>query len=343
MADENTNVTTPEENTDPTTTTEETDPSKIELYLQTIETAVYGEDMRQAIHDAIKECYKDGDRASIDMTARDDIELLSARFDVFVAGLNVESSSTSAMEYDSCCTADTNNTPTAMRIGSVVQLSGRVRLTKAVKLTDWGTYQLLFTVPEGYRPDTDHIYTVQKFDDSYGIQIQANGRVRLNRFGNSEKYPVTVPKDTVLNVTIVYLCTEAVGSESPSEWAEIEDARIARDGTVYNSLGAAIRAISVGGASDYEALSLRVDQLELDKSTINSQITSLQSADTSLGNRITTLEQANTTKTSQITALQNADTSLGNRITAAENSLSNLAYSLAANSEIDSLLEEEAT
>ena len=307
MPDDNTN-TTPEENTDPTTPTEESDPSKIELYLQTIETAVYGEDMRQAIHDAIKECYKDGDRASIDMTARDDIELLSARFDVFVAGLNVESSSTSAMEYDSCCTADTNNTPTATRIGSVVQLSGRVRLTKAVKLNDWGTYQLLFTVPEGYRPDTDHIYTVQKFDDSYGIQIQANGRVRLNRFGNSEKYPVTVPKDTVLNVTIVYLCTEAVGSESPSEWAEIEDARIARDGTVYDSLGAAIRAISVGGASDYEALSLRVDQLELDKSTINSQITSL-----------------------------------GNRITAAENSLSSLVYSLVANSEIDSLLEEEAT
>lgn len=302
MPDENTNVTTPEENTDPTTPTEETDPSKIELYLQTIETAVYGEDMRQAIHDAIKECYKDGDRASIDMTARDDIELLSARFDVFVAGLNVESSSTSAMEYDSCCTADTNNTPTAMRIGSVVQLSGRVRLTKAVKLTDWGTYQLLFTVPEGYRPDTDHIYTVQKFDDSYGIQIQANGRVRLNRFGNSEKYPITVPKDTVLNVTIVYLCTEAVGSESPSEWAEIEDARIGRDGTVHESLGAAIRSISVGGAEDYAALSLRVDELEQNKNTVASQITTL-----------------------------------ANRITALENS-QGAAYSLIATADIDSIL-----
>ncbi len=298
MPDENTNVTTPEENTDPntptdgnteTTTTGE-EQSNIELYLQTIETAVYGEDMRQAIHDAIKECYKDGDRASIDMTARDNIELLSARFDVFVAGLNVESSSTSAMEYDSCCTADTNNTPTAVRIGSVVQLSGRVRLTKAVKLTDWGTYQLLFTVPEGYRPDTDHIYTVQKFDDSYGIQIQANGRVRLNRFGNSEKYPVTVPKDTVLNVTIVYLCTEAVGSESPSEWAEIEDARIGKDGTVHESLGAAIRSISVGGAEDYTALSLRVDELEQNKNTMASQITALQNADTSLTNRVAALE-----------------------------------------------------
>jgi len=299
MPDENTNVTTPEE----------TDPSKIELYLQTIETAVYGEDMRQAIHDAIKECYKDGDRASIDMTARDNIELLSARFDVFVAGLNVESSSTSAMEYDSCCTADTNNTPTAMRIGSVVQLSGRVRLTKGVKLTDWGTYQLLFTVPEGYRPDTDHIYTVQKFDDSYGIQIQANGRVRLNRFGNSEKYPVTVPKDTILNVTIVYLCTEATGSETPSEWAEIEDARIGKDGTVHQSLGAAIRSISVGGAEDYTALSLRVDELEQNKNTM----------------------------ASQITALQNTDTSLGNRIAALENS-QGAAYSLIATADIDSIL-----
>lgn len=293
MPDENPNVNTdPNTSTDSnteTTTTEE-EQSNIELYLQTIETAVYGEDMRQAIHDAIKECYKDGDRASIDMTARDDIELLSARFDVFVAGLNVESSSTSAMEYDSCCAADTNNTPTAMRIGSVVQLSGRVRLTKAVKLNDWGTYQLLFTVPEGYRPDTDHIYTVQKFDDSYGIQIKSDGQVRLNRFGNSEKYPVTVPKNTVLNVTIVYLCTEAVGSESPSEWAEIEDARIGRDGTVHQSLGAAIRSISVGGAEDYAALSLRVDELEQDKNTMASQITALQNTDASLTNRIAALE-----------------------------------------------------
>lgn len=292
MPDENTNVTTPEENTDPTTPTEETDPSKIELYLQTIETAVYGEDMRQAIHDAIKECYKDGDRASIDMTARDDIELLSARFDVFVAGLNVESTKTEAMVYDPCCTIDTNNSPTAMRIGSVVQLSGRVRLTKDVKLTDWGTYQLLFTVPEGFRPDTDHIYTVQKFDDSYGIQILSNGKVRLNRFGNADKYPVTVPKETVLNITIVYLCTEAVGSESPSEWAEIEDARIGRDGTVHQSLGAAIRAISVGGAEDYTALSLRVDELEQDKNTLSSQITALQNKDTTLANRITALENS---------------------------------------------------
>ena len=293
MPDDNTNTTTPEENTDPVTTpTEESDPSKIEQYLQTIETAVYGEDMRQAIHDAIKECYKDGDRASIDMTARDDIELLSARFDVFVAGLNVESTTTEAMVYDPCCTIDTNNTPTAMRIGSVVQLSGRVRLTKDVKLTDWGTYQLLFTVPEGFRPDTDHIYTVQKFDDSYGIQIRANGQVRLNRFGNADKYPVTVPNGTVLNVTIVYLCTEAVGSESPSEWAEIEDARIGRDGTVHQSLGAAIRAISVGGAEDYTALSLRVDELEQDKNTLSSQVTSLQNTNTLLTNRITILENS---------------------------------------------------
>lgn len=51
-------------------------------YLNTIKTGVYGEDVRQAIHDAIEACYTDGDNArigSVDYTARTMLNNLISR------------------------------------------------------------------------------------------------------------------------------------------------------------------------------------------------------------------------------------------------------------------------
>lgn len=45
--------------------------SKIVQLLNQIKTAVYGRDVRTAIHDAIKQCYDDGSAGAIDVTARD--------------------------------------------------------------------------------------------------------------------------------------------------------------------------------------------------------------------------------------------------------------------------------
>lgn len=45
-------------------------------YLEQIENAVYGKDVRQAIHDGIEQCYEDGKAGAIDMTARQSISEL---------------------------------------------------------------------------------------------------------------------------------------------------------------------------------------------------------------------------------------------------------------------------
>lgn len=47
-------------------------------YLNAIKTAVYGKDVRNSIHDAIKQCYDDGKAGSIDPTARSQIANLVA-------------------------------------------------------------------------------------------------------------------------------------------------------------------------------------------------------------------------------------------------------------------------
>ena len=50
----------------------------IQEYLHKIKTAVYGKDMRQAIHDAIHQCYEDGKSGELDLVAREGVEQIKA-------------------------------------------------------------------------------------------------------------------------------------------------------------------------------------------------------------------------------------------------------------------------
>lgn len=58
----------------------------IQDYLNKIKTAIYGKDVRQAIHDAIFKCYEDGKAGSIDLVARENINTLTNQ----VAAMNPE-------------------------------------------------------------------------------------------------------------------------------------------------------------------------------------------------------------------------------------------------------------
>ena len=275
----------------------------IEQYLQIIESAVYGEDMRQAIHDAIEQCYKDGDGAVIDLTARNAVSLVNSRLDVLIAGLNNKALTTQNFTFESYAAADSNNEPIAIRIGNVVQLTGRVRLTSSVKIDDFGTYKKLFSIPKGWAPTADIMYTSQRFSDEYAIRLTHDktngiGNVWVNRYGedskDDKKYPITIPKETVLAFAIVYLSEDPVGATTPSGQSEIEDARISKDGTVYESLGAAIRSISVGDASDFEALTARVEADE-------TKITALETDNASNKRRLTALENNASAKYTLVT------------------------------------------
>lgn len=50
----------------------------IQTYLDQIKNAQYGKDVRQSIHDGIKQCYDDGKAGAIDLKAREDIASLNS-------------------------------------------------------------------------------------------------------------------------------------------------------------------------------------------------------------------------------------------------------------------------
>ena len=49
----------------------------IQTYLEKIKNAIYGKDVRQAIHDAIHQCYEDGKAGELDLIAREQVAQLS--------------------------------------------------------------------------------------------------------------------------------------------------------------------------------------------------------------------------------------------------------------------------
>lgn len=59
--------------------------SAIETYLDKIKSAVYGKDVRQSIHDGIKQCYYDGKAGATDLEARERAAAAEARMDTFTA------------------------------------------------------------------------------------------------------------------------------------------------------------------------------------------------------------------------------------------------------------------
>lgn len=57
----------------------------IQTYLKAILSAVYGKDVRQSIHDSIKQCYYDGKAGAIDLEARERAAAAEARMDTFTS------------------------------------------------------------------------------------------------------------------------------------------------------------------------------------------------------------------------------------------------------------------
>ena len=53
--------------------------------LDKIKTAVYGKDVRQSIHDSIKQCYYDGKAGAIDLEARERAEAAERRMETFTS------------------------------------------------------------------------------------------------------------------------------------------------------------------------------------------------------------------------------------------------------------------
>jgi hypothetical protein len=73
--------------------------SDIAALLNTIKTAIYGRDVRQAIHDAIRKCYDDGRAGTIDLTARELAKLNASKLQAEISDFT-ESASGRMDDYE---------------------------------------------------------------------------------------------------------------------------------------------------------------------------------------------------------------------------------------------------
>ena len=102
----------------------------IQEYLDKIKTAVYGRDVRQAIHDAIKTCYDDGSAGATDLTARENASTALATANQAMDSVTELQTKTGAM---------------------FIVLSSKITVNFPSGTTNRDNLTWNFNVPEGYR------------------------------------------------------------------------------------------------------------------------------------------------------------------------------------------------
>lgn len=138
--------------------------SNIQENLQKILSAVWGKDVRQAIHDAIHDCYEDGSAGSVDLIAREGVENLET---------DLETEATTRSDADQGIIDDLNDykeevsritTATPQQATNLINVTGsetilrkngkfveaKIRFT--VGNSNIPAPTTLFNFPEGYRP-----------------------------------------------------------------------------------------------------------------------------------------------------------------------------------------------
>lgn len=309
--------------------------SEINELLEQIASAYYGEQMRKAIHDAIELCYTDGQGNSVDLTARNYASGVNDRLSVLISNLNIRSSTSTSMTYDASWSAGENNTPTVIKIGNIVQLTGRVTAKEKIQMTDHGHYKNLFRLPNAgtdsdYRSDYSpmiQVYTAQRFGAfEYSIRVTTDGWVSINRIGPNKTFTIT--KGDTFAFNIVYFVAEGNASGGNTE---IEDARYLEPGRSFNTVGDAIRYVyeNSSAGTNAEVIDARtLDGVEYD--TLSDVLAFINNAVKTNASNISTANGKITTATNKANTNASNITALTTRVTAAESSISNLTPRMAS-------------
>lgn len=249
--------------------------SNIQENLAAILEAIYGRDVRQAIHDAIEDCYTDGKAGATDLKARSDIEEIKATAATIT---DLATEITQRTENDTTMNARINKLVQDYNIESVEEtlwqsdsqtagsLTGAV-LTLTKSITDFQYLDVVINVTGGNaQSDTFPVVENQPYSlRCFNLSDYSSGTGIPAISGGEFKFKVEGNKFTILNHSYVRFSTlsgDPIGgnvNQLPTPLnggegrivriigrkilinAEISDARVGSDGTIYDSLGEAIR------------------------------------------------------------------------------------------------------
>lgn len=217
--------------------------SNIENNLETIRKGVYGKDVRQAIHDAIEECYADGHAGAVDLIARERINtLIGGTGDLVEVPLFEE---LELFAYDQTFTID----PDEYSISDFDYIAVYYRVVASgAPEVKWYTANDFLTLPvvisgvflenAGHKLSAReiHIRCTDTDDQTFEVYLANNWKLNGSDAADGGTYTEVEATDEEKAGVISMISGIKF---APS--AEVTDIRVGEDGTTYTSAGEAVR------------------------------------------------------------------------------------------------------
>lgn len=274
--------------------------SDISTLLNAIKTAIYGRDVRQAIHDAIRKCYDDGRAGAIDLTARELAKLNASKLQAEISDFT-ESASGRMDDYETQIAEelaainkrlDNFMASAGARTATLIETTrlldantgpeATINISRAQAM-EYDALDIYYKTAGTYRKVTR--ITPDMLTASSGIDIGGilytneysiiNLEFRLTPQNNGETYKLTVYRwqwsgsksaaavrrvETNANVGIYAIDGVKYTDAIGDKDGELSDLRVGPDGTTYTSAGEMIRG-------QLEALKDRLDDIGLYRDT----------------------------------------------------------------------------